>query len=189
MSKKFLADREKALEELFFEKQSRELIERMQQEREQREARGSLAELSGIHDEAVLDKLVELEIRPGTWAALALIPQVEVAWADGKASAKERRAVLSAAEANGIAKGSAAHDLLESWLEVRPDPRFLEAWGAYIVEICSNLNAAERNALESEILERAIQVGKVEGGILGLGSKLSDAERTVIDELRKAFRA
>jgi hypothetical protein len=189
MAKKFLADREKALEELFFEKQNRELIERMQRERDQREAREGLKELSGIQDESILDKLAELEIRPGTWAALALIPLVEVAWADGRVSEKERRAVLSAAEANGIAKGSAAHELLESWLGARPDPRFLEAWGAYIVEICSNLSAAERSALESEILERAIQVGKAEGGILGLGSKLSDSERTVIDELRKAFRA
>ena len=189
MPDEFLGERKKSLEESYFAKESAKLAQKLRAKREKTAAAEGLAQVSGISDTEIIDKLAELGIAPDTWAALSLIPLVEVAWADGRVSEKERRAVLSAAEANGIAKGSAAHELLESWLGVRPDPRFLEAWGAYIVEICSNLSAAERSALESEILERAIQVGKAEGGILGLGSKLSDSERTVIDELRKAFRA
>ena len=185
--KRILADREKALEELFFEKENRKLVERMRAEAEQVAAKQGLAELTGIRDQALLDKLVQLGIRPGKWAAMALIPMVEVAWANGCVEERERRAVLSAAEANGVTKGSAAHELLEQWLAARPDAAFLQAWGAYIVDLCAELGEAEREALQQEILGRARQVAEAAGGILGMGNKISEAEQRALDELQKAF--
>lgn len=187
VEKKFLADREKALEELFFEKENRKLIERLQAEEARAAHRQGLAELTGIGDESLLDRLVQLEIQPGTWAALALIPLVEVAWADGHVEKNEKRAVLSAAEANGVMKGSASHELLEQWLEQRPDPAFLEAWGHYIVDLCAELSATQREALAEEILGRARQVAEAAGGILGFGKRVSEAEQRAIEALQKAF--
>jgi len=185
--KRILADREKALEELFFEKENRKLVERIRAEAEQLAAKEGLAELAGIQDHLLLEKLVQLGIRPGKWAAMALIPLVEVAWASGSVEERERRAVLSAAEANGVTKGSAAHELLEQWLAARPDAAFLQAWGAYIVDLCAELGEAEREALQQEILGRARQVAEAAGGILGLGNKISEAEQRALDELQKAF--
>ncbi|HEY5657263.1 MAG TPA: hypothetical protein VIY27_05700 [Myxococcota bacterium] len=185
--KKILADREKALEELFFEKENRKLIERMRAEEAHRAARRGLAELTGIQDQLLLEKLVQLGIEPGTWAAMALIPLVEVAWASGRVEKQERRAVLSAAEANGVAKGSASYQLLEQWLAERPDAAFLEAWGEYMVDLCAQLGEAERVALQQEVLGRARQVAEAAGGILGLGHKISEAEQRALDELEKAF--
>ena len=185
--KKILADREKALEELFFEKENRKLVERMRAEAEQVAAKQGLAELTGIQDHLLLDRLVQLGIQPRKWAAMALIPLVEVAWADGCVEERERRAVLSATEANGITKGSAAYELLEQWLAKRPDTAFLQAWGEYIVDLCAELGEAERAALQQEILGRARQVAEAAGGILGLGNKVSEAEQRALDELEKAF--
>jgi len=185
--KKFLADREKALEDLFFEKENRKLIERIQAEEANRTAKKGLADLTNIRDEGLLEKLVSLEIQPGTWAALALIPLVEVAWSSGRVEEKERRAVLSAAEANGIAKGSATFDLLEKWLEARPDPAYLEAWGEYTVDLCAELGATERAALRDEIVGRARRVAEAAGGLLGVVNKVSDAEQHMLDEIAKAF--
>jgi hypothetical protein len=187
IEKKILADREKALEELFFEKENRKLLERIRAEAEQVSAKRGLKDLTGIRDEALLEKLVQLGIRPGKWAALALIPLVEVAWADGSVDERERRAVLSAADANGVAKDSAAYDLLEQWLAERPDAAYLGAWGEYIVALCAELGEAQRAALQREILGRARQVAEATGGILGLGKKVSDAEQRALDELKKAF--
>jgi hypothetical protein len=187
IEKKILADREKALEELFFEKENRKLLERIRAEAEQVSAKQGLADLTGIRDEALLEKLVQLGIRPGKWAALALIPLVEVAWADGAVEERERRAVLSAAEANGVAKDGAAHQLLEQWLAERPDAAYLGAWGEYIVDLCAELGEPERGALRQEILGRARQVAESAGGILGLGNKVSEAEQRALDELEKAF--
>ncbi len=187
IEKKILADREKALEELFFEKENRKLLERIRAEAEQVSAKQGLAELTGIRDEALLEKLVQLGIRPGKWAAVALIPLVEVAWADGAVEERERRAVLSAAEANGVTKGGAAYELLEQWLAARPDAAYLQAWGEYTVDLCAQLGEAERAALKQEILGRARQVAEAAGGILGLGNKISEAEQRALDELEKAF--
>ena len=137
MAEGILADREKALEELFFEKQNRKLVEQLRAEREQTEAREGLAALTGIENDALIESLVGLELRPETWAALSLLPLVEVAWADGNVDDKERQAVLSAAEANGGGRGSASRELLESWLAERPASGYLEAWGASMVELCA----------------------------------------------------
>jgi uncharacterized membrane protein YebE (DUF533 family) len=114
MADEFLGDRKKALEESFFAKESAKLLERMKAEKEQRATKEELAEISGIRDEAVLDKLVEMNIEIDTWAAISLVPLVEVAWADGKIDDKERSAVLSAAEANGIFPDSPSYALLGS---------------------------------------------------------------------------
>jgi len=184
---KILADREKALEELFFEKENRRLMERMKAEGARSAAKQGLADLTHIEDESLLDRLVALEIRPGTWAALALIPLVEVAWASGGVEEKERRAVLSAAEANGVMKDSASGELLQQWLARRPDPAYLEAWGQYIVELVTKLSEMERAALKEEILGRARRIAEATGGLLGFGRRISEAEQRVLDELAKAF--
>ena len=160
----------------------------MKAEKESKVTRQGLAEVSGIDDAAVLAKLAELDIEAGTWAAISLIPLVEVAWADGKIDEKERDAVLSAAEANGILRGSAAFELLESWLSRRPDARLLEAWGEYIVGLCAKLGDGEKAAVKEKVVGRARAVAEAAGGFLGLGSKVSKEENAVLESLARAFR-
>ena len=133
MSDDFLGDRKKALEDSFFAKQNAELLERMRAERAHQATREELERVSGLGDPEVLAKLVELGIAPETWSAISLVPLVEVAWANGQVEEKERIAVLSGAEANGVIAGSPAHQLLEGWLSRRPDARLLAVWGEYIV--------------------------------------------------------
>jgi len=184
-----LADREKALEELFFEKRNRELAERLRVDREQAEAAEGLAALTGLQDSALLDTLIGLNLRVETWAALSLLPLVEVAWADGEVDAKERDAVLSAAEANGVTRNTPSWELLENWRAERPAAGYLEAWGASIVAICAHLQPAERAAMQAEVTGRARRVAEATGGFLGLGNRVSSDEQRVLDELSKAFKA
>ena len=168
MPDEFLGDRKKALEESFFAKENAKLIERLRAEQLQKSAREGLAAISGISDPAVLGELVKLGIGPETWLALSLAPLVEVAWADGDVEPAERRAVLAAAEANGVVPGSPSHALLEGWLARRHDARLLQAWGEYIVEVCSRLPTSEREALKRQVVGRARAVAETTGGILGL---------------------
>jgi hypothetical protein len=183
----FLGDRKKALEEGFFAKESAKLVERMKAEKQKAAARDGLERVSGIQDAEVIGKLVELEIGPDTWAALSLLPLVEVAWADGHMDDKERRAVLSAAEAGGVSTGTASHDLLESWLDRKPDKQLIGLWGEYIVGVCSQMNASQRESLKREVLGRARTIAESAGGIMGLGKKISPDEAAVLTELEKAF--
>ncbi len=187
MSDDFLADRKKALEESFFAKENAKLVERMKAEKAKSAARDGLRRISGVKDTEVLDKLVELEIGPDTWAAVSLLPLVEVAWADGQMEEKERRAILSSAEADGIAAGTPSFDLLQGWLERRPDTRLIEVWGEYIVGVCAHLGASETAAFKREILGRARAIAEAAGGLLGLGNKISGEEAAVLAGLEKAF--
>jgi hypothetical protein len=184
---KLLSDREKSLEEQFFSRQSAELKERLRQKHQAEATAAELAAVSGIEEGELLRRLVELGIRAESWVALSLVPLVEVAWANGQVEAKERHAVLSAAEANGIPAASPAHQMLESWLTHRPAPGLLQAWGEYTVALCATLDPAQRRSLREQILGRARHVAEAAGGFLGLGSKVSREEEVVLEALAKAF--
>jgi uncharacterized tellurite resistance protein B-like protein len=175
------------LEDSFFLKQDRDLIDKLKTLRRLEETRDALAEASGIRDQAVLQKLVELGVRPESVAPLALVPIVEVAWADGKVDEKERQAVLEAADARGIRAGDLQHGLLHSWLSHRPSTKLLQAWQHYVAGLCAQLDEEQRNALRGELLDRARAVAEASGGFLGLGSKVSPSERAVLKRLEAAF--
>ena len=187
MPEDFLGDRRKALEESFFARENARLLDRLKVEKRTHDTRGALAQISGISNDAVLEKLCELGIEADTWIAVSVAPLVEVAWADGKIEDSEREAVLSGAEANGIGSSSPGYQLLESWLAHRPDGRLLEVWGEFIVGLCAELSEAERTELKNEILGRARSVAEAAGGFLGLGKRISTEEEVVLAELSKAF--
>jgi hypothetical protein len=146
----------------------------------------SLAEISGIDDVQVLEKLVRLGVRSETLAALTLYPLVAVAWADGRIDRFERAAVLRGAEACGVAPGSVSHDLLAGWLLQRPDAVVLAAWKALVRELSHQVTPEWRLVFARELLGRAREVADASGGFLAL-DKTSGEEERVLDELRHAF--
>jgi len=184
---RIFADREKSLEEQFFARQSEELKRKLRQAREHDQMREELRRIAVVTDEHTIDRMIELGIGADTWAAISLVPLVEVAWANGTVDTKEHSAVLSAAEANGVVPGSPAHEILGKWLDHRPDARLLKAWGEYIVELCAALTPEEKHGLRDELLARARAVAEASGGFLGLGTKISAEESVVLDSLAKAF--
>lgn len=186
MAEEFLGARKRALEEEFFRKRERELLARIQAEQARQSARQALAEASGLTDPAALDHLVALGIAPETLLALRLVPLVEVAWADGHLDERERRAVLSALPAAGLAPGSPSHALVESWLASPPPPALLEAWTAYAKGLAAQLSPGERAALRESVLRQARAVAQAAGGFLGLG-RISDAEAAVLRRLEAAL--
>ena len=185
----FLDQRRKSLEEAFFHEESQRQLEALQETHKLEVSKAALSEASGITNEAILERLLELNVHAETVAALALVPLVQVVWADGHLDDKERAAVLTAAEASGLNEGSVEHDLLESWLSRRPDRSLREAWQGYIEGLCEQLSQEERDSLKSEWLGRARTVAEASGGVLGLGSKISREEAQVLEEMERAFQA
>ncbi len=182
-----LGDRGRSLEDEFFRKEDQRLTERLRELRDKSTSREALAKASGIKNEAILDKLMELGIRPETVAALALVPLAEVAWADGSIDARERSLVLERAEKSGIAPGSTDHALLESWLERRPEPKLLSAWTQMVRGLREHMTAEQAGALRDGLIERAKAIASASGGVLGVG-KVSAAEADMIQQLESAFR-
>jgi hypothetical protein len=187
MPKDTLAERGKGLEDEFFRKREKEVLQRLREKHAREESLGALAEICGFSDENVLGRLVDLGIEAETLASLSLAPLLAVAWADGKIEDREREAILSVAVDKGIHEGTAARELLESWLQGGFSRGMVDAWHDYIRAVCEELGPDERAALQAELLDRARDVAAAAGGFLGLGSKISRAEQQVLDRLAAAF--
>ncbi len=181
-----LGDKVRTFEDEFFRKEDQRLMERLRELREKVASREALEKVSGIKNEAILDKLLQLGIRAEVLAALALEPLVEVAWADGSLDERERREILARAEQSGIAPGSPGHALLQSWLERKPEPKLLSAWIHMVEGLCEQMTPEQVTALRTGLVERARAIAGASGGVLGMG-KVSAAEANMIQRLESAF--
>jgi hypothetical protein len=188
MSSFFQARAAKDLEDLFFLKQDQKLIEGLHKMEKMEETKKALTEVSGITNDGVLQRLIELNVRPEVLASLALIPLIEVAWADGNIDLAEEKAVLAAAAESFISKDSPDFGLLKGWMKHKPDPKLMDAWMVYIKGLCEKLTAHQKNALRKDLVGHARDVATATGGFLGLGSKISKAEQDILDKLASAFK-
>ena len=189
MDKDFLADRRKGLEEEFFRRQEAALLQRLRDEEARHSARQALAAASRITDEALLDQLAALGIKPETLVVLSLVPLVEIAWADGTVQDSERQAIHEAARMSGLVQGSSGDRLLQGCLSEPPPAHLRTLWVHYIKALCSGLAAEERDALKTDLLERARRVAEAAGGFIGVGAKVSRQEAALLAEFAGAFSA
>lgn len=187
MSKEFLGDRKHALEDAFFVQQDEALLRRLKEADAAKSKKEALSAASGITDDALVQKLVDLGVDSAAVAALSLLPVVLVAWADGEIDAKERAAALQAAAQAGVEQGGSAYQLLERWLTMRPPPQLLATWTDYIRAISTTLSVEARHDLKLGLLGRARAVAEAAGGFMGAGWKTSPAEKDVLSKLEKAF--
>jgi hypothetical protein len=184
---KILSKQGKNLEDEFFRKEDERLIAKLRELKAKEATREELSRISGIKNTAILDRLIQLNIHAETLVALSIVPLAEVAWADGAIDAKEKQAILDRAAEAGVTPGSSSYDLLNSWLERRPEPRLLTAWIHMIQGISENLTSDQVEALRAGLVERVRAVAGASGGVLGMG-KISSAEAEMIRQLESAFR-
>ena len=176
----------RTMEDVFFFEKEQNLIEARRKLEQLQETKENLAKVSGIHNEAVLERLIALEIRPETLATLFVIPLVEVAWADGDLHEKERDELIKFGEKTGLRNKNVDPKVIGAWLKHKPDPALMEAWVHYVQALSSQLSETDRRALKEEVLTDARAVAQAAGGFLGFG-KLSEDERKVLDRLEAAF--
>ncbi len=186
MSDRNLGDRRVALEEAFFARESEKLRQQLRDLDNTKRKKEALAAASGITNDAVLDKLAALNISSETVAALALVPLIAIAWADGSLDDKERAAMFAKAQEEGVTQGDVSHDLFERWLSERPPANLLGIWKDYVRSLVENMSAEDRRFFKGRVLDRARGVAESAGGFLGM-NKVSAAEQKVLDELASAF--
>lgn len=187
MSDQFLAQRKKGLEEAFFAKHNRDLVEKLRRKTDEATRREHLISISGIKDQSLLDQLVAAGLDAGTLAALGLIPLLQVAWADGKVQPQERAALLDAAIKVDLAEGSAGYQLLTGWLDREPEPELFKVWKEYVRALRGAMTEETFRAVRNVILDRAKTVARAAGGLLGVGSVVG-SEHGVIKEIEAALR-
>lgn len=186
MSHNALSDRRKALEDSFFQDQESKKISRLREELSAKKNKEEIGAASGIDDEKLLEALVKLDVGASDLSALALIPLVQVAWADGTMKDSERDAILQAASSQGVSKGGHGHQLLEAWLGTPPKSALYEAWAGYVDALVADMDEAQVEALKESILGLAHDVASAAGGLLGLGS-VSKSEKDVLTAISEAF--
>ena len=176
----------KTMEEAFFYQQDCRLIEQRKKMQQMKETKDNLAKVSGIKNEVLLGKLVELNIRPETLATLFAIPLIEIAWSDGELQDKERDLLFKYAEETGMRKKGLDPKIILEWLKHRPDPALFEAWAHYVQALWRELSVTERQTLKEEVMNDARTIAQAAGGFLGFG-KISHAEQIMLEKLETAF--
>jgi len=181
-----LQDRERALENQFYDKENQEKLAAMKRKLDAQASKDELRKASGMTDDAVLDQLVALGLRSNTIAALSLVPLIQVAWADGTIQDNERTAILQGAHGKGLEQGTDGYELLQTWLAKRPDDDLFVAWEAYIKALTAQLNDEQNRLLKHQIVGFAKMVAASAGGILGF-AKVSKDEEKVLHRIEAAF--
>lgn len=187
MEDRFWEERGQALEDAFFRQVDAKLLGQLRQQQALEAQKSALASCTGITSAALLDELVSQGIRSETIVALALVPLIRVAWADGFIEMKERNAVLQAAVNAGCQADSASYQLLDHWLRQPPSEEIFQTWKGYVGALSERLPPDAYSHLKFDLVRRANQVASAAGGLLGIGA-VSAREKEAIDQIEQAFQ-
>lgn len=176
-----------ALEEAFFQKDEKAIVNAMETQKVDQNNAILLSEISGIKDQTILGIAVQLGLTPHSFSVLNLVPLLKVAWADHKMDPKENKAILKVAVKElKLEKDGLAYKLLESWLSKEMNPNLFLVWKNYIHALKLAMSESEFSALKKELFSRCKKVAKASGGFMGIGN-ISEEERDVLDKIEKSF--
>jgi hypothetical protein len=192
MDKDIFKERERSLEEEYFRKHEAKLIEKLRERGKIEEIVEALAVKLHIDDPALLRRIMALGVTLDTGAAFLLAPLVQVAWAEGTVTDREREKVLRIATERGVDTSSPAYIQLQEWLRTRPADAIFDAAVEAIKTGLSVLTPAERADRVKRIVDACREVASASGGLgrlLGLGTGVSSEEESILDALAAALRA
>jgi hypothetical protein len=135
----------------------------------------------------LLDNLVALNTSGDLLAAFNLLPLVELAWADGAVDEREVRAIMAAAEQEGLMAGSRSLHVVEFALKHGPNREARELWYLYANKVKKVLSKKELAEFREDLLTHARAVATTSGGILNVAFTISPNEQRVLDTITKAL--
>ncbi len=182
LEKDSIHQRGRALEDEFFHRVDEKLRADLRAKLERDGAVERMRLATGFNDTTLIEHLVDAGFTPSSMTAVALIPLVFVAWADGEVTSAERQAILSAALHRGVKNQPTAFAMLEGWLHDRPSAELWNLWKDYASSLGESLTPTLASALQQEVLRLATAVAEASGGYFGRG-KISAPEKAVLDQL------
>jgi hypothetical protein len=185
--KDIFAERGRSLEDDYFRKKDRELIERMKQASQAEQSRRELGQRTGLTDPELLKDLEDLGFTPDTIALLPMVPVIQMAWAEGGITPAERTLIVNLARQRGMAQGSAADRQLQEWMDTRPDGSvFSRATRLIRAMLDSGQDSGMMSA--DEVVKQAENIAYASGGILGL-AKVSSEEKAILASLASELKS
>jgi hypothetical protein len=186
--KDVFAERGRSLEEEYFRKKDRELIEKMKKAAAGEQSRREMGERTGLTDPEMLRDLEELGFTPDTVSLLPLVPVLQVAWAEGGVTNVERKMLNDLARARGIGAGSAADRQLQDWMANQPDEAVFARAGRLIRAMLDAGQGQEQGRLTADDLVKYCEdIASVSGGFLGLG-RISTEEREILASIASELK-
>ena len=185
--KDIFAERGRSLEDDYFRKKDRELIEKMKRAAQEDQSRRELGERTGLTDPELLKDLQDLGFTPETLVLLPIVPVIQLAWAEGGITAAERTLIVELARQRGIAPGSVADRQLEEWMTNRPDPSVFSRATRLIRAILDSGHDAGIMSAD-EVVKQAEKIAYASGGMLGL-ARVSHEEKAILASLASALKS
>jgi hypothetical protein len=173
------------VEKVFF-KENKKIEDKYRAMQQMKKTKEALAAVSGINDDLVLDKFIEMNLRPETLASISMVPLIVIAWADGNLDPKEKDAILNVVGKFGWTPDSLNYELLNQWLKTKPSASLLTAWKHYVDSLCHTMTKEELAHFKKEMMAHVTMVAEAAGGFLGIG-KISAEERDMISQLENTF--
>ncbi len=139
-------------------------------------------------DQTLDEHLYALGVSPADPRALALLPLIEVAWADGEVQDGEREAILRIASEHH-ALDDDGERLLETWLTWRPSASYLDKGRKALVELARQGRlglAIDAENPGSGTLDQALEVAKSAGGWFGFQA-VDPREKEALTAIAAAF--
>lgn len=179
--------RRKSFEAEYFGRKNAQLVDKLKAIFHRAIDRESVRNATRIQNERLLDNLVALNLSGDLMAAFNLLPLVELAWADGAVDEREVRAIMTAAEKEGLVADSRSLKLIEFALKHGPNPEAREVWYMYANELKSTLTAKELAEFRQDLLDHARSIASISGGFLNVAFTVSPNEKRVLDQIEKAL--
>ena len=185
--------RERAFEAVYFSKQDAKLLAKMRERAALREVAQALAEKLRVDDAELLKRVSDLGLNRETGPAILLAPLVQVAWAEGEVTEREREVVFEIAASRGIVPDSPAHAQLDTWLRQRPADALFETAFEVMKVAATVLPPEEREERIRGVVDACRRVAEASGGglakLLGMGGAVSGDEASVLEAITAQLRS
>jgi tellurite resistance protein len=178
--------RGKVVEEAFFYKVDRELIELLSERLQREEKIRLLANATGIRDQRRLELLADSGFELSTLHFI-WVPLILVAWADGNAEKIEKQAIADILGSKGISQETISRVIAHDWFRKKPTEELWEIWAEFSAAASASLNRSIYNELIDEIVRLCRLVADASGGFMGLG-KISTTETQAIDRVIRTLQ-
>ncbi|MEN0062956.1 MAG: FHA domain-containing protein [Myxococcota bacterium] len=127
-------------------------------------------------------ELAHMGIQRASARVIALLPLVEVAWADGAIQDGERAVILEAAKTR-YGLDAAGLTMLDGWLASPPDTEFVDRGRQVLAALCRyNLAGAPCH----DVVTLSREVALAAGGFFGFGA-IEASEAKVIDDIARTL--
>lgn len=178
-------DKPSTSENEYFERQEAQRREQLRQKAEaaaqELQRREVTARAAGT-DVGLAERLHVLGFEGENARILDLLPLIAVAWADGSVSQKERTTILKIVEGRGIPAGSEPWTRILAWLEKYPSETLRDEVREVLLQVISR-----DPARVNDVLSLCYAVADAAGGIFGVGSRISESERAMIEAFAAQF--